>query len=319
MDPASIDVNIHPTKTEIKFNDDQTLYAILRSSLKHSLGQFNVAPVLDFEKDPNLDTPYTYRGKSVQQPGVSVDPTFNPFKGNVPGKPGFKQLTKQTWEALYVGLKDEAQSAEINWEDTHIQEALFEPDSEVNISAVQTFQLKQKYVVTSIKSGMLIIDQNRAHQRVLYEKYLRELHQESIVSQQLLFPLALYFSKSDMQVLQSMQDDLLALGFLFDEIGKEQLTISGIPVQITEGEAGIVIDELLAYRKEGAVHEASTSDLLARTMARAMAIKNGNPLDAGSQQALVNDLFACKESAVSPFNKRVYIVISERDIDNKFN
>ena len=319
MDPASIDVNIHPTKTEIKFNDDQTLYAILRSSLKHSLGQFNVAPVLDFEKDPNLDTPYAYQGKSAQQPGISVDPTFNPFTGSMPGKSGFKQVTKQAWEALYVGLKDQEQSSEINWEATETQEALFEADEEVQQTAIQTFQLKQKYVVTSIKSGMLIIDQNRAHQRVLYEKYLRELHQDSTVSQQLLFPLVLSFSKSDMQILKNMQEDLLALGFIFDTLEKEQLTISGIPVQITEGEVGIVIDDLLANKKEGAVQEVTTSDLLARTMARAMAIKNGNSLDQGSQQALVNDLFACKESAVSPFNKRVYVVISERDIDNKFN
>lgn len=139
------------------------------------------------------------------------------------------------------------------------------------------------------------------------------------MSQQLLFPLALSFSKNDMQVLKSMQEDLQSLGFIFDTMEEEQLTISGIPVQITEGEVGIVIDDLLANKKEGAVRELSTSDLLARTMARAMAIKNGNSLDPGSQQALVNDLFACKESAVSPFNKRVYVVISERDIDNKFN
>ena len=122
-----------------------------------------------------------------------------------------------------------------------------------------------------------------------------------------------------MQVLKGMQEDLLALGFIFDVMEQEQLTISGIPVQITEGETGIVIDEMLAHKKEGAVQELSTSDLLARTMAQAMAIKNGTSLDPGSQQALVNDLFACKESGVSPYNKRVYVVISERDIENKFN
>lgn len=321
MDPASIDVNIHPTKTEIKFNDDQTLYAILRSSLKHSLGQFNVAPVLDFEKDPSLDTPYAYQGRSVSQPGISVDPGFNPFKGSVAGKSDFKQVTKQAWEALYVGLKDKESDAAstVEWESSEEQKALFQKPDAAEAPTVQTFQLKQKYIVTSIKSGMLIINQNRAHQRVLYEKYLLELHQDSAVSQQLLFPLSLSFSKSDMQIIRSMKEDLLALGFQFGDIKKEQLSISGIPVQISEGEVGIVIDDLLAQKKEGAVRKATTSDLLARTMARAMAIKNGFSLDAGSQQALVNDLFACKESAVSPFNKNVYVVVSERDIDNKFN
>ena len=322
MDPASIDVNIHPTKTEIKFDDDQTLYAILRSAIKHSLGQFNVAPVLDFQKDPNLDTPYALQGKPARQPGISVDPDFNPFKGTLPGRSDFKKVTKAAWEALYSSTTDGMQGTSpsmATWEETEQQEALFESGESQTQTGVQTVQLKQKYVVTSIKSGMLIIDQNRAHQRVLYEKFLRELDQNNTVSQQLLFPLALSFSKNDMAIIREMKDDLVQLGFLFDTLDKEQLKISGIPIQISEGEAGIVIDDLLAGKKEGAVTSISTADLLARSMARAMALRNGTPLNTPSQQALVNDLFACKESAVSPFNKKVYIVIAENDIDNKFN
>ena len=321
MDPASIDVNIHPTKNEIKFDDDQTLYAILRSAIKHSLGQFNVAPVLDFKKDPNLETPYALQGKPAREPGVSVDPDFNPFRGTIPGKSNFKNVTKAAWEALYSSTEEiqGASPSTATWDAVEKQEALFEPGESQSQIGVQTVQLKQKYVVTSIKSGMLIVDQNRAHQRVLYEKYLRELSQKNTVSQQLLFPLALSFSKHDMAIIREMKDDLVQLGFLFDTLDTEQVKISGIPIQISEGEAGIVIDDLLASKKEGAVTGISTADLLARTMARAMAVKNGVPLNTQSQQALVNDLFACKESAVSPFNKKVYIVIAENDIDNKFN
>lgn len=321
MAPSSIDVNIHPTKTEIKFDDDQTLYAILRSAIKHSLGQFNVAPVLDFQKDPNLDTPYAFQGKPARQPGISVDPDFNPFKGSIPGESSFKKVTKEAWEALYTSTEEiqQASPGSYTWETEKKQEALFGSGESQVQTGVRTVQLKQKYVVTSIKSGMLIIDQNRAHQRVLYEKFLRELDQNNTVSQQLLFPLALSFSRNEMAIILEMKDDLVQLGFLIDTMDEEQLKISGIPIQITEGEVGIVIDDLLAGRKEGTVTTLSTTDLLARSMARAMAVKNGTPLNTPSQQALVNDLFACKESAVSPFNKKVYIVIAENDIENKFS
>ncbi|MDH3697895.1 MAG: DNA mismatch repair endonuclease MutL [Flavobacteriaceae bacterium] len=320
MDPSSIDVNIHPTKTEIKFHDDHSLYAILRSALKHSLGQFNVAPVLDFEKDPNLETPYAYRQRSAEAPSVEVDSAFNPFSGNVKPVSGFKKATKEAWEALYLETEKQAASRNIpsQIERDPVQARMFEK-SAVQESGVRTFQFKQKYVVSSIKSGMLIIHQNRAHQRVLYNKFLKELSQNNTVSQQLLFPLSLSFSKSDMDLVREIQTELIDHGFLFEEIGEEQLTLSGVPIQITEGEVGIVIDELIATRKEGAASSFSTTELLAQSMCRAMAIKTGSSLDTSSQQGLVNDLFACKESGRSPFNKTVYIVISENDIENKFN
>lgn len=122
-----------------------------------------------------------------------------------------------------------------------------------------------------------------------------------------------------MNLIQEIQQELIDHGFLFDEIGEEQLTLSGVPIQITEGEVGIVIDELIATRREGAVPSFSTTELLAQSMSKAMAVKSGALLDIASQQGLVNDLFACSESGRSPFNKTVYVVISENDIDNKFN
>lgn len=320
MAPSSIDVNIHPTKTEIKFHDDHSLYAILRSALKHSLGQFNVAPVLDFEKDPNLETPYAYRQKSAEVPTVEIDSAFNPFSGNVRPVSGFKKATKEAWEALYLETERQAgtRNTPSQVEQDPVQAGMF-AKSAMQESGVRTFQFKQKYVVSSIKSGMLIIHQNRAHQRILYDKFLKELSQNNTVSQQLLFPLSLSFSKADMDLVREIQSELIDHGFLFDEIGEEQLTLNGVPIQITEGEVGIVIDELIATRREGAASSFSTTELLAQSMCRAMAIKTGTSLDTSSQQGLVNDLFACKESGRSPFNKTVYVVIPEHDIENKFN
>ena len=122
-----------------------------------------------------------------------------------------------------------------------------------------------------------------------------------------------------MNLIREIQSELIDHGFLFEEIGEEQLTLNGVPIQITEGEVGIVIDELIATRREGAAPSFSTTELLAQSMCKAMAVKTGAPLDLASQQGLLNDLFACSESGRSPFNKKVYVVISENDIDNKFN
>ncbi len=320
MEPSAIDVNIHPTKTEIKFHDDHSLYAILRSALKHSLGQFNVAPVLDFEKDPNLETPYAFKQKRAEAPTIEVDRAFNPFSGNVRPASGFKKATKEAWEALYLQTENLESSTRISsqMEVDPVQTGMFAKTA-VSESGARTFQYKQKYVVSSIKSGMLIIHQNRAHQRILFDKFFKELSQQNTVSQQLLFPLSLSFSKTDMNLIREIQQELIDHGFLFDEIGEEQLTLSGVPIQITEGEVGIVIDELIATRREGAAPSFSTTELLAKSMSKAMAVKSGALLDIASQQGLVNDLFACSESGRSPFNKTVYVVISENDIDNKFN
>ncbi|MBT8234684.1 MAG: DNA mismatch repair endonuclease MutL [Bacteroidia bacterium] len=320
MEPSAIDVNIHPTKTEIKFHDDHSLYAILRSALKHSLGQFNVAPVLDFEKDPNLETPYAFKQKRAEAPTVEIDRAFNPFSGSVRPASGFKKATKEAWEALYLQTENQGATTSISsqMEEDPVQTGMFTKTAESE-SGARTFQYKHKYVVSSIKSGMLIIHQNRAHQRILYDKFFKELSQQNTVSQQLLFPLSLSFSKTDMNLIREIRSELIDHGFLFEEIGEEQLTLNGLPIQITEGEVGIVIDELIATRREGATPSFSTTELLAQSMCKAMAIKTGAQLDIASQQGLVNDLFACSESGRSPFNKTVYVVISENDIDNKFN
>ncbi len=174
VDPKSIDINIHPTKTEIKFDDEHTLYAILRSAVKHSLGQFNIAPVLDFERDKNLDTPYSYQQKTGQAPMVEVDRAFNPFREEkVSSNTGqsFKKDLTNGWESLYVGLESKSNTGSNDFSELHFESddeapSMFNDDVK---DAQKTFQLKNKYIINTIKSGMLVIDQHRAHQRVLYE------------------------------------------------------------------------------------------------------------------------------------------------------
>ncbi len=331
VDPASIDINIHPTKTEVKFDDEHTLYAILRSTVKHSLGQFNVVPALDFETDPNLETPYAFKDKDAELPKVAVDATFNPF-----AEPGTKHVATQAyrkahrsgtgdkhWESLYVGLESkvgkDTDFSSLQFESDTITGSIFEGKLDSMESLATTFQLRRKYIVTTIKSGMVVIDQSRAHQRVLYEKFLRNSTIKEAVSQQLLFPLSLSFSKTDVLLLDGIRDTLTAIGFVFDRIEGESVEVTGVPLSVPESEVGIVLDQLIAdCQQEVGGESFSQTDVLSKTLAKTLAVKTGEVLDSASQLALVNDLFACKEAMVSPFNKPVYVTITENDIDKKF-
>lgn len=326
VDPASVDINIHPTKTEIKFDDEHTLYAILRSTIKHSLGQFNVVPALDFDRDPNLQTPYNFKNKSAVQPQVAVNADFNPFQTSknkgIATQTYQKQNTKN-WESLYVGLEsrmsDTDSSNSISYESDTITGSIFEDENEIQESVTTTFQIRRKYIVTTIKSGMVVIDQSRAHQRILYEKFLKNSTLKEAVSQQLLFPLTLSFSNSEIDTLNEIKGVLLSIGFIFDNIESESITITGVPLLVVESEVSIILDQLIAdYQQEVNGKGFSQSDILSKTLAKTLAVKTGEVLDSQSQLALVNDLFACTDATVSPFNKPVYITITENDIDRKF-
>tara|TARA_R110002049_G_scaffold269195_3_gene446015 strand:+ start:1975 stop:3843 length:1869 start_codon:yes stop_codon:yes gene_type:complete len=332
VDPASIDINIHPTKTEIKFDDEQTLYAILRSTIKHSLGQFNVTPTLDFEHDNNLDTPYDYRNKSAVIPKVEVDAAFNPFASEKSDTarskqsatiPSYKKQNNQSWEGLYVETLPEESKAS-NFEGLRFESevstgSIFDDEKSNLDAAAITFQLRRKYIVTTIKSGMVVIDQGRAHQRVLYEKFLRSVTLNEGVSQQLLFPIQLSFSTSEIDILEEIKDNLTTMGFVFGAISTAMVEINGVPPLVAEAEVVSIFDELMADCQQNVGGDGfSQVDVLSKALCKSLAVKTGDVLDTISQAALVNDLFACTESMVSPFNKSIYVTITEKDIDKKF-
>ncbi|KQB44055.1 DNA mismatch repair protein MutL [Flavobacterium daejeonense] len=329
----SIDINIHPTKTEIKFDDESALYAILRASIKHSLGQFNIAPVLDFERDANLDTPYHYKDLEGITPTIQVDRSFNPFSddketksysssGSGSASSYKKPAATANWESLYVGLKQEPdlaiESAEISFESEEVTASLFN-DEEVEQSVQNVYQIHKKYIVSPIKSGMVIVDQQRAHQRVLYEQFLTNMTVHQASSQQLLFPLELYFSAGEMELIDELKLSLINTGFVFEETNANHVVISGIPVNVTESEVSIVLEQLLSDLQEGIPDNSfSQNDSIAKSMAKSLAVKTGTSLTIKEQENLVNGLFACKDPNVSPFQKPTFITMRVEDIDKKF-
>jgi|TARA_R100000479_G_scaffold51000_3_gene24206 DNA mismatch repair protein MutL len=326
VDTKSIDINIHPTKTEIKFDDEHAIYAMLRATIKHSLGQFSIAPVLDFEKDTGFDTPYEYSKKSPVAPTIDVDRDFNPFRGEPKQKNitfPFKRekKTSASWESLYTGLHDETATVDknesIEFESEEVSGSLFETDQEENLRV--TFQLQNKYIISPIKSGMLVVHQHLAHQRILYEELLKNITVQEAVSQQLLFPLQLNFSNPDLVFLEDLKEQLEHTGFVFSEIKNGSVEISGIPVSIAESQVENVLTQLVKDIKEEVPDAGfSQNDLLAKSMAKNMAVKTGTPLKQEAQLHLVHQLFACKEPSVSPSNRPVLVTLDANDFDKKF-
>jgi DNA mismatch repair protein MutL len=324
--PHTIDINIHPTKTEIKFDDEHALYAILRSAIKHSLGQFNVAPVLDFDRDPSLDTPYQYQNKKADYPTIQVDSNFNPFSADRPNKSfsfssNYKKPEAQpSWESLYVGLKQAGQEiAEMTFENESVTSSLFD-ETDVEQEVKRTYQIHKKYIVSPIKSGMVIINQKRAHERVLYEEFLTSMTVNQASSQQLLFPLELYFSSNEIKLITELQLPLENLGFIFDEIKDDFILVSGLPVTISESKASIVLDDLLTDLQNGIPDSSfSQNDTIAKSMSKSLAVRTGTYLTEKEQENLVHNLFACREPNMSPFQKPTFITMSVEDLDKKFS
>ena len=332
--PNTIDINIHPTKTEIKFDDEHALYAILRSSIKHSLGQFNVSPVLDFDRDPNLDTPYQYQNKTAEYPTIQVDSSYNPFSNSNDNQLATQKPAKQfsgssnfrnnefasaNWESLYVGLKHDTSEVEsISFENEEVTASLFD-EKEEEQTIKRTYQIHKKYIVSPIKSGMVIIDQGRAHQRVLYEQFLSNMTVHQASSQQLLFPLQLHFSNNEMKLIAELQPSLENTGFIFEVFDKDSIHFSGIPVNTSESQVSMVLEQLITDLQDGIPDSSfSQNDTIAKSMSKSLSVKTGTYLTEKEQENLVNNLFACKEPNVSPFKKPTFITMRVEDIDKKF-
>ena len=326
VDPATIDINIHPTKTEIKFEDEHTLYSMLKSAVKHSLGQFSAAPVLDFEKDPNLDTPYHYKDKKIKPPTIEIDTSFNPFEEEhssekaVLSASNFKKAPVTNWESLYEGLASgsnaENDAGTIALESEEVTGSLFNEDEEEQ--KTMSHHLHRKYVITTIKSGLVIIHQARAHQRILYERFLRNITVKQATSQQLLLPLKLHFSLPQIGVLEELKERLEFIGFMF-KVDGDTIVFSGIPVNTSESDVPVILEQLLAdFQEDIPDNGFSQTDFFAKSLCKTLAIKTGDPLNRNAREALVNNLFACKDPTVSPFNKPVYMTTTLDELDKKF-
>ena len=307
LDPQTIDINIHPTKTEVKFEDEQSLYAILRSCVKHSLGMFNVAPTLDFERDPNLDTPYRQVNQIAGTPQLEVDSSFNPFKN--PDARRFSKPNESSWESLYVEVESQPVSSSLGNE--------FNATSDYD--TVKVFQLMNRYIVSSIGSALILIDQQRAHERILYEQFLKTITQKKTASQQLLFPYKLELNPTQQAFLSDLEEVLVEAGFIFQRDSNTTIIIKGIPSSSSEKEIPNIFENLFnSLESDLPADSFSQSDVLSKSLAKTLSIKRGVSMKPEEQQRLLDDLFACKETQVSPFNRQIFVTLTQEELDKKF-
>jgi len=316
IDPAKIDVNIHPTKTEIKFEDEKAIYTIIRTAVKHSLGQFNIAPSLDFETDQQFAMSTPPKGIQVEPPGITVDPTFNPFdeqprdrKTSSSGFSKSKQPT-QDWESVLNTLP------ELESEQNIQQDAEMETSNSYSKNFIQ---IGKKYILTNHGEGMIVIHQQRAHERILFDKLYQSVENKNIPSQQLLFPQNITFTPSDFQLMQNLMPVLREMGFDIDEFGKNEVVVNGIPLYLEASDLNDVLDKLVEKEKDFADNSQEEHyKFITATMARVSAIKPGAGLTQEEMQNIVDELFASQSPYVSPNGKAVIINLKLEDLDKSF-
>ncbi|MBU2525270.1 MAG: DNA mismatch repair endonuclease MutL [Bacteroidetes bacterium] len=321
VDPASIDINIHPTKTEIKFENEQALYAILRASVKHSLGQYSLSPMLDFEKDPTLELSYSETKEKPRMPHIEVDRNFNPFRQE---QKSFSGASKKTasWESLYVGIESKSNTKPFDL--VEIEDFQEEKTMDLGVETseqpkAETFQLRRKYILSQLKSGLLLIHQHRAHYRIRYEEILTKMSDTQIASQQIIFPINPAFTHAEISMLSEIKEHLEQAGFQFSKFGFEGLEIQGIPAYLQpEAVEDLLKKVLAALEMELPDSYFSGLDLIAKSIAKSSAVRTGQNLGCDEQAQLLDKLFACKEPQLSPDGKPVYISLDWEDIENKF-
>ena len=305
VDPKTIDINIHPTKTEIKFEEEQSIYAILRSAVKHSLGIFKVIPTLDFNQNTDLDMPYNFKERTPIIPHIEVDSSFNPFND-------LSVSSKQNNDER-EGLLPEVNSNS-DYQD-------IESDNIINVpQSSRFFQLFSKYIVCPLQTSILLIDQSRAHQRILYERFLASITTKTSLSQQLIFPLEVELNGQQIEEFNQNKEILLALGFQMELKNKKKLVVVGSPEHCPHSKIESIIEKLLSGENlPQSVEYLSQADQIAKTLAKTLSIKSGDILTPIEQQVLLDDFFGCKETSVSPFNRSIFISLEKSEIEKKLN
>jgi DNA mismatch repair protein MutL len=311
-DPASIDINIHPTKTEIKFEDERSIWQILMASVREALGRFNIVPSIDFENEALIDIPVRSSSSFIPEPPkIEINTEYNPFDGEdrALGRSGyvdrFEKERTPNWEKLYAGLEKKADNPE------HFDR--------ISESQRKFFQVKNKYIACPVKSGFMLIDQKRAHERVLYEGFLDCLSNNRAVSQIDMFPVTAVLNPADYFILKEIEPELELLGFSFQHTGMNQITINGRPSGSDSSDPLEILDILLeGYKNTQADPSTGAKEKIAAAMADASAIRYGRVLSHSEMEDLFDTLFACQSPNYSARGKPVINIITLEDIDKRF-
>lgn len=303
IDPSRIDVNVHPTKQEIKFEDERIIYTFIQAGVRHALAQYSVTPTLDFDQDPTFaNLPGFYK----KQETIGKNISFKTFESKInerplPERPQFPDLNKITATPEAEQITTLQTSGDDRYEST------------------PAFQIHQQYIVTQIKSGFIVIDQQAAHERVLYEKYLHRLQNKKHHSQQQLFPQTLQLSAADAAIFRSLIDDVNNLGFDIQPFGKDAFVIHGIPAEFENNNEQKVIEDLIEqFKEDKSALKLNKHITIARALARGNAIKRGQRLDEKGMRHLMDELFACATPYISPSGNLTFTTFTLEALAKQF-
>jgi DNA mismatch repair protein MutL len=326
IDPAKIDINVHPTKTEIKYQDEKAIYAIIRSAVKRSLGRYNITPSLDFDQENSIEhliTPKPF--EEIVAPVIAFNPNFNPFVTDTKPEPSFRgggsndyrqSPIPKSWDTLYEIAKKEP----VMQQEMHAEKAISIDEQEISKSSErQFFQVHNRYIMSQIKSGFMLINQQAAHERVLYERFLQQLDTHSGVSQQSLFPQSVTLNSSDFELLKELLPDIRALGFDIREFGKNTVVVEGIPAELNNvGEHELLEHLLEGFKNNQSILKLDKRDNLARALARNAAIKTGTKLSSEEMNLLTDQLFACQMPNLALNGKPVISTFTLAELMERF-
>jgi DNA mismatch repair protein MutL len=310
-DPSTIDINIHPTKTEIKFEDERAIWQIIMASVKEALGRFNIGPSLDFDNELLIDIPVRSASDHLPPaPEIVINKEFNPFAGEdrMNGRSSFidrfEKENTNNWQKLYPPA-----------------EGLHPGSTEVKNTELtrKFFQFKNKYIICPVKSGLMLIDQKRAHERILYEKYLNYLVNEQSVSQIEMFPTSVSLDPADYVILNEIEESLGKLGFRIRHEGENTVAITGRPSESLNTDPVEMMEILLEnYKKTDTDPSSGAREKISAALASASAIQYGKPLNQGEMEELFDSLFACSGPNYSPTGRPVIIIMTTEEIDRRF-
>jgi DNA mismatch repair protein MutL len=319
-DPASIDVNIHPTKTEIKFENEREIWQIIHAAVREAIGKFNIAPPMDFDNEGIIDIPVS-DNRLRNAPGIDIDPGFNPFNNESYKRPNLSfdrppASLPRNWEKLYSGISSDSRmeaQGDISFGNEGEESGSKEPSGSL-------MQIKQRYIICPVKSGLMLIDQKRAHERILYEKFLTALENSSASTQKSLFPVSVELNTGDVALLSDLEEELRFTGLEISYLGNNTISVTGYPSDAMNDNPAEVIELFIEeYKSTGNEPGLSSREKLARAMSRAAAIPYGKTLSVREMDNLFNTLFACSSPNWSPSGKPVVNIITLEELDKRIN
>ena len=344
VDPSTIDINISPTKTDISFDDERTIYSFLRATIRHALGKYSVLPSLDFSQDPEIVNVLDHPKENVEMPSITFDPTYNPFEdeektrgevkinstsaastssssgysGRAASFAGFKN--SDAWEVIINDYKEETEKEDASQArlfDTHTEQRV----SDENVISRERYTLVNgRYILSHIKTGLMLIDPIRAHWRILYEKLMHDLTSRGSLSQQILFTVTLDLNATQRIIFDQMEGELSLLGFQFEHHEGGEITVIGVPVGVKEGEVAVFIDQVIDdYKNDAPSSIYERQEKIARSLSYSMCIKRTNGLSYGEMESIVTELFECASPSIAPNGKSTFIRIDIDELEKKFN